>query len=145
MVEPIYFESAAELRRWFQKNHLNATELIAGFYKKSSNEKTISWSESVDEALCFRWIDGRVNSIDSERYTRRFTPRKPDSIWSNVNIGKVKNLIESGRMERAGLLAFEKRDEEKSGIYHFEQDPVALDEQFLAEFKKHQTAYSFFL
>ena len=141
---PIYFESADELRLWFEENHKTKKELIAGFFRKSTGRKSITWSESVDEALCFGWIDGRINPIDDERYTRRFTPRKPNSIWSNVNVKKVEKLIKSGRMQPEGLIAFEKRETHKSGIYHFENPPATLEPKLEETFKSNRDAWNFF-
>jgi uncharacterized protein YdeI (YjbR/CyaY-like superfamily) len=102
-MEPIFFPSPEFLRRWYEENHLKASELLVGFYKTGTKKETITWSESVDEALCFGWIDGIRRSIDKEGYSIRFTPRKAGSNWSAVNIEKMENLIRSGRMTKAGL------------------------------------------
>ena len=144
MSEPIFFPTPAKLQAWFEKNHDKATELFIGFYKKGSGKKSITWSESVDEALCFGWIDSRANSIDEERWMIRFTPRKPNSVWSNVNIKKMETLIAEGRMRPAGLAAYEKRKEEKSGIYAFEQEPAKLPLAWEKEFKANKKAWNFF-
>ena len=143
-MEPIYFKSAAELRLWFEENHKTKKELFVGYFRKSTGKKTITWSESVDEALCFGWIDGRINPIDDERYTRRFTPRKPDSIWSNVNLKKVEQLIKDGRMRSEGLASFERRKADKSGIYHFENPPTTLDPKLEEIFKRNEKSWNFF-
>ena len=118
---PIFFATPADLRRWFAENHGAARELLVGFYKKDSGERSITWPESVDEALCVGWIDGVRRRIDDRAYSVRFTPRKPTSIWSAVNIARVAALAAGGRMQPAGLKAFEARTEGRSGIYFYEQ------------------------
>ena len=119
--EPIFFASPREFREWLEKHHEAAFELWVGFHKKATGRPSLTWPESVDEALCFGWIDGIRKSVNAEAYVIRFTPRKPTSIWSSVNIKKAQALIESGRMCPAGRRAFEARDTKKSGIYSFEQ------------------------
>jgi uncharacterized protein YdeI (YjbR/CyaY-like superfamily) len=116
-----FFESAGEFRAWLEEHHETEKELVVGFYKKASGKPSMTWSESVDQALCFGWIDGRIDSVDAERYTRRFTPRRAGSVWSKVNIEKVAKLNQAGLMRPAGLRAFEARSEERSGVYSFEQ------------------------
>jgi uncharacterized protein YdeI (YjbR/CyaY-like superfamily) len=120
-VEPTFFATPAEFRAWFEVHHADAPELLVGFYKKGTGQPSITWPESVDEALCFGWIDGIRRRIDGERYSIRFTPRRPRSIWSAVNIKRATELIEAGLMTPAGLAAFEARDEERSAIYSYEQ------------------------
>jgi uncharacterized protein YdeI (YjbR/CyaY-like superfamily) len=120
-VEPRFFATSAELRAWFEAHHADADELLVGYYKKGSGRPSITWPESVDEALCFGWIDGIRRRIDDERYSIRFTPRRPRSVWSAVNIKRAGELIAEGRMTPAGLAAFEARDEERSAIYSYEQ------------------------
>jgi uncharacterized protein YdeI (YjbR/CyaY-like superfamily) len=127
-----YFPSAAAWRAWLQKNHAKHSELLVGFYKAHTGKPTMTWSQSVDEALCFGWIDGRTTRVDDERYTVRFTPRKPSSIWSRVNIEKVAALEKAGKMAEAGRAAFALRNENKSGVYSFEQRP----EDFPRPFRK---------
>src|SRR5262249_37498490 len=105
----VHFAAAADFRRWLEKNHERKTELQVGFYKKSANKPGMSYKEAVDEALCFGWIDGVVRKLDEERFTHRFTPRKSDSIWSNINVGHVERLTQAGRMRPAGLAAFAAR------------------------------------
>src|SRR5258706_16279463 len=106
---PRYFRSPADLRKWFERNHDSKTELLVGFYKKDSGKPSITWPESVKEALCFGWIDGIRRSVDEERYTIRFTPRKTSSVWSAVNIKYVGELTKQGLMQSAGLKAFPAR------------------------------------
>jgi uncharacterized protein YdeI (YjbR/CyaY-like superfamily) len=127
-VEPRFFATAADLRAWLEAHHADTGELLVGFYKKGSGRPSITWPESVDEALCFGWIDGIRRRIDDESYSIRFTPRRPRSIWSAVNIKRAGELIAEGRMTPAGLAAFEARDEERSAMYSYEQrHAAALD------------------
>ena len=116
-----YFSTIAEFREWLEANHASGRELQVGFYKKNSGRFNFSWSEAVDQAICYGWIDGVRNAVDELSYTVRFTPRKPSSIWSAVNIKKVEELTRLGLMRPAGIVAFEKRDEKKSAIYAYEQ------------------------
>lgn len=105
----IFFATPAEFRKWLQKNHKKETELWVGYYKVGTKKPSMTWSQSVDEALCFGWIDGVRNSIDEESYCNRFTPRRPTSNWSEINIKKVKALIKESRMQPAGLEIYKKR------------------------------------
>jgi uncharacterized protein YdeI (YjbR/CyaY-like superfamily) len=114
-MKPRFFRSRPELRRWFERNHDKATELWVGFYKKATGKPGISWPESVDEALCFGWIDSVRKSLGPEAYTNRFTPRKAGSNWSARNVKRVRELIELGLMHRAGLARFEARQERQPG------------------------------
>ncbi|MGN6530211.1 MAG: YdeI/OmpD-associated family protein [Ginsengibacter sp.] len=142
---PIFFPTQSSFRKWLEKNHDKAKELLVGFYKVNSGKPSMSWSESVDEAICFGWIDGVRKSIDAESYSIRFTPRKPGSIWSAINIQKVENLSKHGLMHLAGIAAFEKRKEHKSAIYSYEKKPENLSDDFLKKFKSNQKAWKFFL
>jgi len=119
-VEVRFFETPAAWRAWLEANHATETEVEVGFRRKASGLPTMTWSQAVDEALCYGWIDGVRHSIDEISYRNRFTPRKPRSTWSNVNIAKVQALEAAGRMTAAGRAAFERRSEERSGIYSFE-------------------------
>jgi uncharacterized protein YdeI (YjbR/CyaY-like superfamily) len=143
-MSPVFFTNSAEFRKWLEENHQSETELIVGYYKVGTGKPSMNWSESVDEALCFGWIDGIRKSIDNESYCNRFTPRKPRSNWSAVNIKKVEELIRSGKMAPAGLAAFEKRSEERSAIYSYENRPEKFDPEMEAQFKKHIDAWEFF-
>src|ERR1044071_458058 len=116
-MKPRFFKTPSAFRKWLAANHDKSKELWVGFYKKSSGKPSMTWPESVDEALCFGWIDGLRKSVDESSYMIRFTPRRPTSIWSGVNMGRVAELIEQKRMMPAGLAAWEKRDEKKSKIY----------------------------
>jgi uncharacterized protein YdeI (YjbR/CyaY-like superfamily) len=118
---PTFFATPQEFRTWLEDNHETATELLVGFHKKGSGKPSITWPESVEEALCFGWIDGVRRSLDHESYTIRFSPRKPNSTWSRVNLEKVEELRRRERMRPAGLRVYEERREAKTGVYSYEQ------------------------
>jgi uncharacterized protein YdeI (YjbR/CyaY-like superfamily) len=140
-----FFKTPAEFRAWLEQHHETERELIVGFYRKATGRPSITWPESVDEALCFGWIDGIRRGIDAESYSIRFTPRKPTSNWSSVNIRRVAELSESGRMRPAGMAAFERRSEERSGIYSYEQRKEAkLSPAQQREFEANAEAWAFF-
>ena len=139
-----YFRTPADLRQWFAKHHETATELQVGYYKKGSGKASITWPESVAEALCFGWIDGIRKSVDEDSYTIRFTPRKRTSTWSSVNIKLAQELIAQSLMQPAGLAAFKARREYRSGIYSYEQRTADLPEPYLSRLKKHKAAWKFF-
>lgn len=139
-----FFESPAAFRRWLRKNHGKESELLVGFYKVGSDRPSMTWPESVDEALCFGWIDGVRRRIDDVSYSIRFTPRKPSSTWSSVNMGRVAELTRLGRMEAAGLAAFRRRQEGKSAIYCYENSPRSLDPEDEAKFRADEEAWRFF-
>jgi uncharacterized protein YdeI (YjbR/CyaY-like superfamily) len=139
-----YFRTPAELRKWFKANHRKAGELWVGFHKRGSGVASVTWPESVDEALCAGWIDGIRKSIDADRYTIRFTPRKPTSIWSAVNIGRMRVLAGEGRVLPAGETAFAARRENRSGVYAYEQRRAGLEEPYAALLKAHKQASAFF-
>lgn len=139
-----HFATPAELRKWFAKNHKNARELWVGFHKKGSGKQSITWPESVDEALCVGWIDGIRKSLGDESYVIRFTPRKTTSIWSMVNVNRVAVLTLEGRMQPAGLAAFEARSHAKTGVYAFEQVAPELPAAVIRLFKKNRAAWTFF-
>lgn len=145
MSAPRFFATPAVFRAWLDAHHDRAPELLVGFHKKGSGKPSMTWPESVDEALCYGWIDGVRRSLDEDSYTIRFTPRRPGSIWSNVNVAKVAALLQAGRMMPAGLAAWERRDPEKSGIYVFERNhPVAFDAEMERRFKRSRRAWTFF-
>lgn len=141
---PIFFPTQNEFRKWLELNHLSETELLVGFYKVNSGKPSMNWSQSVDEALCFGWIDGVRRSIDADSYSIRFTPRKPASIWSAVNISKVAVLTEKRLMQPAGIIAFKNRQETKSKIYAYETEPKILSINLENKFKANKTAWNFF-
>jgi len=139
-----YFETPAQLRKWFRAHAASADELWVGFYKRDSGKPSITWPESVDEALCVGWIDGIRKRIDDTSYKIRFTPRRKGSIWSAVNIRRIAALSEERRMRPGGLKAFEARIENKSGIYSYEQRRDRLEEPWNTMLRKHKAAWDFF-
>jgi uncharacterized protein YdeI (YjbR/CyaY-like superfamily) len=145
LTDPTFFPSAAEWRAWLEQNHGQTQELWVGFYKRGSGKPSITWPESVDEALCFGWIDGVRKGIDESSYVIRFTPRRSRSIWSAVNIKRAKELIASGRMQPAGLRAFEERRDERSAVYSYEQrHGAALDGSYEQQLRANEAAWRFF-
>ena len=145
MSEPRFFKTSQDFRNWLSANAAKADQLLVGFYKVGSGHPSMTWPESVDEALCVGWIDGVRKRIDDVAYTIRFTPRKTTSIWSAVNINKVKDLQQQGRMTPAGEKAFSFRTEAKSRIYAFEQaESAELSAEELFAFKREKTAWAYF-
>ena len=143
-ITPTYFDDQDKFRQWLELHHDKEKEIIVGFYKVSSGKPSMTWSQSVDQALCFGWIDGVTRSINHERYCIRFTPRKKTSIWSAVNIKKVEELTKLGLMKPEGLIAFSYKTESRSKIYSHEKEPVALDLSYENQFKQDQVAWDFF-
>lgn len=143
-MNPKFFKTPAQFRKWLAANHSESKELWVGYYKKDSGKPSMTWHESVDEALCFGWIDGLRKSIDGESFKIRFTPRRSGSIWSTVNMRNVERLIKEKRMQRAGMRAYEARKEHRSGIYSYEQRSPELVEPYASEFKRHKAAWKFF-
>ncbi|MDF9794887.1 uncharacterized protein YdeI (YjbR/CyaY-like superfamily) [Catalinimonas alkaloidigena] len=142
-MEPVFFATPDEFRAWLEDNHDQASELLVGYYKVSCEQPSMRWSESVDQALCFGWIDGVRKSIDSDSYCIRFTPRKPKSNWSAVNIKKVEELKAKGLMRRAGLEKYSQRKESRSRVYAYE-NPEKLDKALEKQFMHNKQAWSFF-
>lgn len=143
-MRPIFFAKQYDFRKWFVKNHKKETELLVGFYKVDSGKPSITWSQSVNEALCFGWIDSVRKSIDYESYCIRFTPRNPKSIWSAVNIKKAEELIKLGLMQPEGLELYKNRKVDKSKVYSYENKPEKLPPEFERKFKANKTAWGFF-
>lgn len=144
-MKPVFFPTPKDFRHWLERHHQTESELLVGFHKKGSGRPSMTWPESVEEALCFGWIDGIRRKIDDESYSIRFTPRKRGSTWSAVNLKKIQELIESGRMQPAGLRAYEERDPKKSGAYSFEQrETVQLSPEAEARFQANPAAWHFF-
>ena len=139
-----FFTSPAEFRAWLEQNHAQAQELWVGYYKKGTGKPSMTWPESVDQALCYGWIDSVRQSIDGDSYTNRFTPRKPGSIWSNVNVKRVGELTELGLMTPAGLKAFEARKPERQGVYSSEQGDIQLDPAYEQQLRANAKAWAFF-
>lgn len=145
-MKPTFFATPAAFRAWLKKHHKTAAELWVGYYRKESGKPTITWQESVDEALCFGWIDGIRKKISDEAYTNRFTPRRSGSNWSAINIAKVAQLKKARRMQPAGLAAFEKRTEVRSRVYNYEQKDIPeFPAPIAKKFKANKKAWAFFL
>lgn len=140
---PRFFKTPAEFNRWLAKNHQKADELWVGYYKKGTGKPSMTWPESVEEALCYGWIDGLRKSIDEKSYMIRFTPRKPTSNWSAVNIRTVKRLIQENRMKEPGLQAYRRRDPAKPAVYSFENRKV-LAPAYKSRLKANTAAWAFF-
>ena len=143
MSEPIFFITAADWRAWLEAHHLSTREVMVGFWKAAAGKPSMTWPESVGEALCFGWIDGVRRRIDDDRYCIRFTPRRRGSIWSAVNIRKVEQLRAEGRMTAAALAAFE-GGRENTGRYSFENPDAALSEAEAACFQAQPEAWAYF-
>lgn len=144
MTAPTYFENAQAFRRWLERHAATTPELIVGFYKVGTGKPSVTWSESVDEALCFGWIDAVRKRIDDASYQIRFTRRKPTSIWSAINIAKFHSLQAQGRMTPAGAEAFAHRRDERSVVYAYEQEDIAsLSAQELRAFRRDAAAWAY--
>ena len=143
-MDATYFDSPAKLRRWLTKNVGSADEIWVGYYKVGSRIQSVTWPETVDQALCFGWIDGVRKRVDQHRYMIRFTPRKVVSVWSAINIKRVQNLIDLGLMHPAGLKAFAARRQNRSGIYSYEQRLTELPDLYLKQLKRNRAALTFF-
>ena len=142
--KPTYFRTPAAFRAWLAKHHATKPELLVGFHKRDSGKPSITWPESVDQALCFGWIDGVRKRLDDTSYTIRFSPRRAGSIWSSVNMKRARVLIGRGDMRPAGLKAYEARRENKSGVYSYEQRKIDLEEPYQGLLKKNKAAWTFF-
>jgi uncharacterized protein YdeI (YjbR/CyaY-like superfamily) len=143
-MRPKFFKTAKDFRDWLEKNHQTVSEQWVGFYKKDSGKPSITRSESIDEALCFGWIDGLGKNIDEVSYKVRFSPRRSNSIWSAVNVRRVAALRAGGRMRPAGERAFESRREYRSGIYSYEQRKDTFDGAYEKRLKANKAAWKFF-
>jgi len=143
-VSPKFFKSPSDFRKWLATNHAKEKELLVGFYKKNTGKPSITWPQSVDEALCFGWIDGIRRRIDEDSYSIRFTPRKTSSTWSAVNIRRAQELLRDGRMTAAGKKAFAARKENRSGIYSYEQRSAELVEPYAGKLRRNKAALKFF-
>ncbi len=144
-MEPTFFETPDEFYAWLAAHHATEKELWVGFHKRSTGLPSLTWPESVDQALCFGWIDGVRKSLGPESYVIRFTPRKPRSTWSSVNINRIRELMELGVVHEAGVAAFEARSEDRSEIYSYEQRQAAeLPEEYAARFREDKAAWDWF-
>jgi len=143
--KPRFFANADHFRAWLEKHHASATELVVGFHKRHTGRASMTWTESVREALCYGWIDGIRRSLGDDSYTIRFTPRKPSSNWSSRNVRHVEELMREGRMAPAGLAAFEARRPDRTGVYSFERRHAArLEPAQEKQFRANKAAWKFF-
>ena len=140
-----FFKTQDDFREWLEINHEKETELIVGFYKVGSGKPSMNWSQSVDQALCFGWIDSVRRSIDDESYCIRFTPRKSTSNWSAINLKKIEELTKAGLMKPAGLKALSLRRDIKTEIYSYENEPAILDSNYEKQFREDKIAWDFFM
>lgn len=144
VMKPKFFSTPAEFRHWLEQNHDKESELMIGFHRKASGKKSITYAEALDEALCFGWIDGVRKKLNETSYIQRFTPRKPRSIWSLINVNHVERLKKEGRMRPAGLAAYARRSPERTGIYAFENSPLQLSPAYEKKFRQNKKAWKFF-
>ena len=144
MEKPLFFEIQSDLREWFEKSHQTEKELWVGYYKKATKIPSINWSQSVDEAICFGWIDGIRKKVDEKSYKIRFTPRKSKSHWSAVNLEKAEKLIKLALMKPAGIEAYNKRDEKNSKQASYEQKSMQFDKEYEQKIKKNPKAWKFY-
>jgi uncharacterized protein YdeI (YjbR/CyaY-like superfamily) len=142
--EPIFFASPKDFYAWLEEHHDSEDEVNVGLYKKHTGKPSMTWSEAVDQALCFGWIDGRANRIDEDRWMQRFTPRRPGSNWSKVNVEKVAKLEEAGLMRPAGRAAFERRSDDRTGVYSFESRPEGLPPEYEERLRADPAAAAYF-
>jgi uncharacterized protein YdeI (YjbR/CyaY-like superfamily) len=142
---PEFFATPAEFAAWLERHHETAAELTVGFYKRGSGKPSMTWPESVAVALCFGWIDGVRRGLDDDSYTIRFTPRKPDSHWSRVNLAKAQELIEAGEMREAGRRAFGQRRPDRTAQASYERDkPAELEPEQEGRLRADPEAWAFF-
>jgi uncharacterized protein YdeI (YjbR/CyaY-like superfamily) len=143
-IDPTFFPTPADFRTWLKKNHKKESVLWVGYYKKATGKPSVTWEETVDEALCYGWIDGVRRSFNDESFVIRFTPRKPKSVWSGRNIERVEALKAGGRMKKVGLDAYVHKDVHADSGYAVGDLPEALPKKMIAEFKKHPEAWAFY-
>jgi uncharacterized protein YdeI (YjbR/CyaY-like superfamily) len=144
-VKPLFFETLEQFAAWLEQHHESAGELWVGFYKKASGRPSMDWQGAVEQALRFGWIDGLRRSVDGESYVQRFTPRRPGSNWSLVNVATVERLKAEGVMAPAGLRAYEARREDRTGVYSSERGEAAvLPEEFERRFRAVKAAWKWF-
>jgi uncharacterized protein YdeI (YjbR/CyaY-like superfamily) len=146
MAEPdaVFFKSAAEFRKWLAKNHAKVPVLWIAFWKAASGRKGLTYNEAVEESLCYGWIDGLKHKRDADSYQLRFTPRKPRSIWSAINLKKMEALAKAGRLAKPGIAVFEARDPSRAGLYSTENRHVVLSPEFEKRFRSKKAAWKFF-
>jgi uncharacterized protein YdeI (YjbR/CyaY-like superfamily) len=139
-----FFRSGTAFRKWLETNHNKASEIWVGFYRKDSGKGGITYKEALDEALCYGWIDGIRKKIDDSSFTNRFTPRKKNSIWSNVNVEHVARLTREGRMMPPGVAAYNAKDEKRTGVYSFERERAELEPAMKKRFRQNPKAWKYF-
>ncbi len=145
MPEPVFFTTPGELRAWFEQHHADTPELVVGYWKKHTGKPGISHTEAIEQALCFGWIDSIGRRIDDDRYQVRFTPRRPGSVWSAVNVAAVARLTEQGLMHPAGLRVFEERKPDRVAVYSYEQpEDARLDDAQQALLTSNEPAWAWF-
>jgi uncharacterized protein YdeI (YjbR/CyaY-like superfamily) len=142
--KPRFFKTPEAFRKWLDRHHASRDELLVGYYKVASGRPSMTWSESVDQALCYGWIDGVRRRVDDERYCIRFTPRRPGSKWSDVNLKKVAQLKREGLMTPAGLEAYKRRVVGRRADYAYEENVKPFPAALLREFRSHSEAWKFF-
>jgi len=143
--DPVFFSDADAFRRWLEAHHGTATEVVVGYHKVGTGQPSMTWPESVAEALCFGWIDGIRRRIDDSRYSIRFTPRKRTSTWSAVNVRTMERLVAEGRVHAAGLAAYAARSDANTGIYSYERgEPAVLTADAQRAFQAHAAAWAYF-
>ncbi len=140
----VHFPTPAAFRAWLRKHHTSATELVLRLAKVHASASGITYAQALDEALCFGWIDGVRRRLDDDGFSIRFTPRKPRSIWSRVNVAHAERLIREQRMTKAGMAAFEARREDRTGVYAFEQRNPGLSEEYRRQFRTRRAAWTYF-
>lgn len=143
-IAPTFFLTPADFRMWLKKNYNRERVLWVGYHKKSTGHPSVTWEETVDEALCFGWIDGIRRSLNDESYVIRFSPRKPKSVWSKRNIDRVEALMADGRMRMAGLDAYAHKDVHADSGYASGDLTEKLPEEMATEFKKYAEAWAFY-
>ena len=141
---PKAFKTQADWRAWLEAHHDSSTEILLRLFKVHAAHRGLTYKQALEEALCFGWIDGVVRRLDEDSFSQRYTPRRRGSIWSNINVGHVQRLTREGRMKPAGLAAFEKRDEKRTGIYAFENRPKALPPAMEKQFRANKKAWAFY-
>jgi uncharacterized protein YdeI (YjbR/CyaY-like superfamily) len=141
--EPIFFATPADFRAWLEQHGASTDELVVGFWKTATGRPSMTWPESVEEALCFGWIDGIRRTLDADSYTIRFTPRRARSIWSKVNVATYARLVEQGRMTEAGTAAWERRRDHLTGVYSAEQEELELPAEVEAALRAAPGAWEF--
>ena len=142
MVDVIFFKNQEEFSDWLEEHHADASEVWVAYFRKSTGRASLTWSISVDVALCFGWIDGIRKTIDKESYKTRFTPRKITSVWSAVNVKKVEALIKLGKMKPEGMHVFNNRTDAQG--YSSDQRNAQLAREYEEQIKANQTAWVFF-